>query len=87
MTLVDNSGFYGVIDINLMFKTDLVACWSGSTSAAVQWFDVSCSILSLLFDILKISGILSVLVILVTFCMTFFEILEKAHQIQFCADV
>ena len=82
VTLVDNSGFCGVININLMFRMDLVACWSGSTStsAAIQWFDVSCSILSFLFDILKISGISTKLVTFVTVYMTFFEILEKANQ-------
>ena len=89
VTRVDNSGFCGVIDVNLMFKMDPMAHWSGSTStsAAIQWFDLSCCILNFLFDILKILGILSQLVILVTFCMIFFEISEKAHQIQLCANV
>ena len=77
MTLVANSGFYGDINVNLMFKMDLVAHWSGSTNAAIQWFDVSCGILSFLFDILEILSISSKLVILVTFCMTFFQNFRK----------
>ena len=66
-----------------------MARWSSSTStsAAIQWFDVSCSILSFLFDILEISGISSKLVTFVTFYMNFSKILEKANQIKFCANV
>ena len=57
-----------------------MAHWSSSTSAAIQWFDVSCSILSFLFDILKILGISSKLVTFVAFYMNFSEILEQAGQ-------
>ena len=61
--------------------------WSGSTTATIQWFDVSCSILSFLFDILKILGISSKLVTFLTFYMIFSEILGKANQIKFCANI
>ena len=53
-----------------------MARWSSIT--AIQWFGISCSILRFLFDILKISGILSKLVTFATFNMKFSEILEKA---------
>ena len=64
-----------------------MAHWSSSTSAVIQWFDISCGILSFLFDILKISGISSKLVTFVTFYMTYSEISGKANQIKFCANV
>ena len=53
-----------------------MAHWSSIT--VIQWFGVSCSILRFLFDILKISGILSELITFATFYMNFSEILEKA---------
>ena len=60
-----------------------MAPWSSIT--AIQWFDISCSILRFLFDILKILGISSKLVTFATFYMNFSEISEKASQV--CANV